>query len=167
MGDGDENRSQTGWSNERREVIHREARTAIEAQQATLDDIDDKAMRTVRITVLILGVFASAIRLAALNVEDVNNLAAAAGGISLVLSVVAGVFTYTQSSLAVAPDREYIDQLSAGRFTDETWDENLIETLGEWIEENTAIISFNATTLLVTQILFVLGVVLVLASVVF
>ena len=36
-----------GWSDKRREIAYTEARAVIDARNATMTDIDDKAMRTV------------------------------------------------------------------------------------------------------------------------
>ena len=51
------------WTEYREEVTYQEARTVIDHQIATLSDIDDKALRTVRLTVVLVGALATAIEL--------------------------------------------------------------------------------------------------------
>jgi hypothetical protein len=65
------------WSSKRLEITCEEARSVFDAQQKTLSDIDDKAMRTVRITAIILGVIVSLARFAA---DVFNQYAAGIGG---------------------------------------------------------------------------------------
>ena len=43
------------WPDERREIAYIEARAVIDAQNTTMTDIDDKAMRTVRLNTVLLG----------------------------------------------------------------------------------------------------------------
>lgn len=49
-----------GWSDTRLEVAHAEARIVIESQREVISDIDDKAIRTVRLNALIVGIVAGA-----------------------------------------------------------------------------------------------------------
>ena len=49
------------WTECREEVTYQEARTVIDHQIDTLSDIDDKALRTVRLIVVLVGVLATAI----------------------------------------------------------------------------------------------------------
>jgi exosome complex RNA-binding protein Rrp42 (RNase PH superfamily) len=47
------------WRNNRERITYEEGRHVLEAQKSDIDDIDDKALRTVRITALLLGVGAT------------------------------------------------------------------------------------------------------------
>ena len=51
------------WTECREGVTYQEARTVIDHQIDTLSDIDDKALRTVRLTIVLVGVLATAIEL--------------------------------------------------------------------------------------------------------
>ena len=147
----------------RREVTYQEARAVLEAQRETLSDMDTKAVRTVRITVVLIGALLSAWRIEA---GLFNPMFATAGGLALVGSLAIGTFTYSESDLYLGPKKEYVVRLADGDLDGEDWREDLLYNLGGWIAENGAEIRFNSYLLSVTQILFVVGVVCVGLSIV-
>jgi hypothetical protein len=139
---------------ERCEMTYEEARAVLEAQRETLSDMDTKAVRTVRITVVLIGALLSAWRI---ETELFEPLLAGAGGLALVGSLVVGAFTYSESDLYLGPNKEYIRRLADGDFDEGNWQVNLLHNLGGWIAENGAEIRLNSHLLSVTQILFVGG----------
>jgi hypothetical protein len=64
---GKDCREADDWDNQRLETTYMEARSVLEAQQQTVSDIDDKAMRTVRITIVLIGILISAREIAGAN----------------------------------------------------------------------------------------------------
>jgi hypothetical protein len=143
---------------ERREVTYEEARAVLEAQRETLSDMDTKAVRTVRITVVLIGALLSAWRIESGFFDPTF---VTAGGLALVGSLAAGTFTYSESDLYLGANKEYVVRLADGDFDDEDWRENLLYNFSGWIDENGAEIRFNSYLLSATQILFVVGVVCV------
>ncbi|WP_135824796.1 hypothetical protein [Halorussus ruber] len=141
---------------ERREVTYDEARAVLEAQRETLADMDTKAVRTVRITVLLVGALLSAWRIEAGLFDPVF---ASMGSLALVGSLVAGTFTYSESDIYLGPNEEYVTRLADGDFDDENWKENLLYNFGGWIAENGSEIRLNGYLLLTTQVLLVVGIV--------
>jgi hypothetical protein len=125
----------------------------LEVQRETLSDMDTKAVRTVRITVVLIGALLSAWRIEA---ELLDPLFAGAGGLALVGSLVVGTFTYSESDLYLGPNKEYVEQLADGDFDGGDWEQDLLHSLGVWIAENGAEIRFNSHLLSVTQMLFVI-----------
>jgi hypothetical protein len=160
MSDGSD-RPRRNWSSKRREIVYRELRGVLDTQQSLMDDIDDKALRTVRITALLLGVVVPAAGLAAVTFQP---LLAAVGVLALVLSVVLGVLTYGESDLVVGPSGEYAVSLATGE-TD--WELDFLVELASWTESNAADIADNGRLLFCTQALFVVGIVALTASVAF
>jgi len=146
----------SGDERERREVTYQEARSVLEAQQETISDVDTKAIRTVRITVVLIGVLLSAWKIDSGLFEF---KVAVLGGLALVGSLIAGTFTYSESDLYLGPSKEYIEQLTDGDFDDDSWREDLLYSFGVWIAENGEEIRFNSRLLLATQVLLVVGVV--------
>lgn len=142
------------WSSKRLETTYEEARTVLDAQQATLSDIDDKAMRTVRITALILSVLVSLARFAA---EVLNQYAAGIGGAFLLFSIIMGVETYNESDIFLGANRSYIAQLVDDDFQATSWEEDLLQTYGGFIEENSTEIEANSSLFRGQQICFLLG----------
>lgn len=58
------------WPTARESLTYQEARNVLDAQRETLADIDDKALRTVRLTAVLLGLFVAAGRLAGPDLFD-------------------------------------------------------------------------------------------------
>ena len=140
---------------ERREVTYEEARAVLEAQRETLSDMDTKAVRTVRLTVVLLGVLLSAWRVKSGLFEPVF---ATTGGVALVGSLAAGTFTYSESDLYFGPSKEYLEQLTDGDFEERSWDHDLLYTFGVWIAENREEVQFYGRLLFTTQVLLLLGI---------
>lgn len=192
-----------GWSSQRVETAHREARAVLEAQQETVADIDDKAMRTVRLTVVLLGVLVSAVELAD---HAFRSRLLSVGLALLVASLVIGVLTYSESTLYLGPNKSYLNQLRQARFaasgrgdrlerysrmiaasspshlyTDQSdvggeyrderrttaWEQDLLATYADWIDDNSTDVRRNGQLLLATQLSLVGGVVCAAAAVVF
>ena len=153
------------WTEYREEVTYQEARTVIDHQIATLSDIDDKALRTVRLTVVLVGVLATAIELDV--VQNLNDTLLIVGGGMLFLSMLIGMMTYGESDLYLGPNKSYINTLAGNDFDDETWDEDLPTTMGEWIEDNYNEISWNARLLTYTQAALLTGLLFVSGATVF
>ena len=153
------------WTEYREEVTYQEARTVIDHQIATLSDIDDKALRTVRLTVVLIGALATAIELDV--VQNLNDTLLIDGGGMLFLSMLIGMMTYGESDLYLGPNKSYINTLADNDFDDETWDEDLLTTMGEWIEDNYNEISWNARLLTYTQAALLMGLLFVSGATVF
>ena len=153
------------WTECREEVTYQEARTVIDHQIDTLSDIDDKALRTVRLTVVLVGVLATAIELNV--VQNLDDTLLVVGGGMLFLSMLIGMTTYGESDLYLGPNRSYINTLATSDFDDETWDEDLLTTMGKWIEDNYDEISWNARLLTYTQAALLMGLLFVSGAIVF
>lgn len=144
------------WSNDRMETAFAESRAVLNAQQQTIGDIDDKATRAVRITVLLLGGLISVWQFAG-GVFD--SWFALCGGVSLFLSLSFGVATYHESDLVLGPTESYLDQinyrpdsLTGG------WETDLVDSYSGFINDNARDIGFNADLLLGQQVFLVEGV---------
>lgn len=122
-----------GWSSSRLETTYREARAVLEAQNETVADIDDKAMRTVRITAIVIGLLVSAIELAP---DAFDRFWIALGGSSLLLSLVVGVLTYGETDLYLGPTQAYIEQLRRGDFETDRWGSEQLDRYSDWLATN-------------------------------
>lgn len=90
--------------------LRAEARETVDAQRSTLNDIDTKASKILRLNILLIGVIVSALSIAAQNggsnstvpgVEPFVNVYMKLGIVSLVLSTALAAITYTASELDV------------------------------------------------------------------
>lgn len=152
------------WADARLETTYENARAVLEAQRETAADIDEKAMRTVRITAILLGVLASA--------WTIGNLAfhpglAAASIVFLLAALCSGVLTYSETDLFLGPNRAYIEQLTENNFDDAEWSEDLLRSYAEWIAANRADVSADARLLFRTQLLLIGGIVSLVLAVAF
>lgn len=147
LADYEDARSTTGQE----KLLHHETRAVLESQIETLDDIDDKAARTVRITALLVGAVFGAVSFGDASSLVVNQYTWW-GGVSLVVTVVLGMTTYSQSSPYVGPKPDDLRRLS--RATDSS--EQLVERLLSdgyqgWVEYNGSLNRIDSYFLALTQ----------------
>lgn len=153
-----------GWSDDRRETAYQEARAVLDQQNTTMMDIDEKAMRTVSITAVLIGLI-----LAGLPSNPVlfNQQRLQASLVLLVSSVIAGIATYDESNLYVAPDGEYTEELAGDTTYDTSWDRDALVTTAGMIAENYDDISRTARYLRITTALLIWGIMAAVAAVAF
>jgi hypothetical protein len=152
------------WPEKRHEVADTEARAVIEAQNVAMADIDDKAMRTVRLNAVLLGLLGTGTRFAPSIFEG---WLLAAAFLSLVGSTVCGVVTYNESNIYVGPRGEYVETLATEQFQEPPWAVHLLETMAGMMATNVDVLRRNARWLTATQATLVVGVVAAVAAVVF
>jgi len=143
------------WTDKRREIAYTEARAVIDAQNATMTDIDDKAMRTVRLNAVLIGLLVTGLQFAPEMFHE-TILQAAFG--FLIGSTLFDVVTYNESNLYVGPQGGYIEKLAADDFLEPPWEEDVLETMAGMIAENYDDIRRNSRWLTATQVALVLGV---------
>jgi hypothetical protein len=142
------------WQNDREKITYEEGRHVLKAQKSDIDDIDDKALRTVRIAALLLGVGATGIRV--IGTDNVNESIAGLALASFLLSLVFGIFVYNESDEVVGPSASYLDRLRRDEMT-APWTADLLVQFRDWIDENQEIVEFNGYLLMTSQFFFVLG----------
>lgn len=141
-----------------------EARETLDQQLTVLREIDDKAMRTVRINVLLLGVGATA---AAVAPEEVpQSVWVYAGGVSLLVSMLSATATYTVSNPEVGVGPEYLEDVRTEAYSEAGWQETVIAGYQEWVGDLAAEIEQNAALLEVSLYALALGLVCFGAAVV-
>ena len=143
------------WSSKRLEIAYEEARAVLEAQQATASDLDQKTMRTVRLTAIIVGLVLSVAQLGAVNFDPLA--ATIAVGI-LIVSLIVGVLNYSASDPIAGPNPQYLSRLVANDFPETSWETHLLTEAGAWISDNEEEIARNGDVLLVQRALLVLGI---------
>lgn len=146
-----------GWESQRMQATYSEARSVLEAQNATMGDIDTKAMRTVRFNVLLVGVLVTAARFAGPDVFDFGLLHLSVG--CLVISSILGIVTYNESYLFVGPQGAYLEYLAHETPSDVRWDRDLLQTFAGMISKNADELEWNSWLLTVTQGALILGIV--------
>lgn len=144
-----------GWVSNRERIAYEEGRTVLAAQRTDLGDIDDKALRTVRITALFLGVGATGARV--IGTSNLNGPLAAVSLSSFLVSLLFGVTVYNESDEVVGPTAEYLGRMrrndAAAR-----WELDLLVQFEGWIDGNRTVVAFNGYLLAACQTFFVVGV---------
>lgn len=152
------------WPEERHGVAYAEARAVIEAQNATMTDIDDKAMRTVRLNAILLGLLVTGLQFSPGMFQETTLTGAF---VLLIASTICGVVTYNESDLYVGPGGEYVTSMAVNGDSGPIWAVDLLRALSAMIKENRRDLQRNAMWLTVTQGVLVLGVVSAVLAVVF
>lgn len=141
----------------RLEMIYGEARAVLEAQNATMTDVDEKAMKTVRFNVILIGLLLTAQRIAGPRVFHERLLYVSLAG--LVCSTILGIATYNESNLYVGPGGYYFEEAAQEPPRDDQSDMDLLEAYAGMIYENAEAIDWNAWVLTLTQTALVVGIV--------
>lgn len=142
-----------------RDIAREEARQVIEIQLQTLRDTDQKAQFTARIVAIVLGLVVSGVSFA----DDPSLLAGpfmVAGVASFVGSLSVAVMTYSvdRASYGIGPG--YIDTTLSELETAEELEDDLLSRYADWMDDNSAELSTNAGYLLLSQLLFIAGILL-------
>lgn len=144
------------WPDKRREIAYTEARAVIDAQNTTMSDIDDKAMRTVRLNAVLLGLLVTGLEFAP---DMFHNATLQGAFVFLIVSTMCGVVTYNESNLYVGPRGEFVEDLARDDFPGPPWEEDLLEAMAGMVAENYDDIRRNSKWLTITQVTLVLGIV--------
>lgn len=134
-----------------------EARTVLDHQIEILADIDQKAMRTVRFTALLLGILFSAVNVAPETFEF--NLWLRIGGALLLGSLVSAVVTYTASYPELGPGPAYLDDVLSQPKDETRWRIEMLRSYADWMHENDVVNRRNGLYLLISQICLTIGLV--------
>lgn len=135
--------------------LYEDARRVVDHQIAYLSDVDDKAVRTVKINAVILG--------AILSVHQLSprvSLADPFPGVALMAllgSMAAGIVTYTTSDAQFGPGPRYIDDVLNEPADETYWRFETLRSYADWIEDNEHVTRRNGTYLLVSQLLLLVG----------
>ena len=160
MSNGDESKNATQqWSRPQHAVAYQEARAVLNSQQQRQANLDDKALRTARLTTIIVTALITVME--AFDVSVVRPV----GYIGIVLLVVsfgAGLAVYTISAPILGPNAEGLEELVG---TDEGWEEMFLSQLETAIATNTDRLDRSASLLLVSDVALFVGVILTLAAI--
>jgi hypothetical protein len=152
------------------EVVRKESREVLKHQIELLGDIDDKAMRTVRTSVLFIGLVISAIQISGdtININELSTwpFRLATGGVTfLLISIVAGIWTYSVSDPDFGVSDGHRQDVVAGGFTKREWLLFQLNEYDEWTDSMSETNENNVVGLHTTLFSLVTGVFALLFSV--
>lgn len=140
-----------------------ESHRVLDKQVRQVENIDEKALRTVRIGVLLLGVLFSMANLS--SVEQFANVLTITGGATIAASIVAGVFTYSGSDPYYGPGPDAIEGFLASNPDRRAWKRAVLHGYAHWIEYNSEVTADDAAWLVRAQILLSGGLLLVVLGI--
>lgn len=143
-------------SSESLDLVKGEARAVIDAQLEVLRSTDEKALATVRITSLILGIFVSAASLSDAPVQFTGPLFFLGGGL-LFGSTLVAIISYTADRPSYGIGPGYLDDVYPELNSQPEIKRDLLDRYANWIEDNSREIATDSFYLSVSQSLLILG----------
>lgn len=162
----DSSSSAVDWSSKNREVVYEQGMRVLDAQKGDVRQLEEKALRTVRVTGLLIGVGATGFRVVqSVNSLEIDGTTAGLGAFFLFLSLCLSVLTYTESSEIVGPTAKYLNKMRDSRHGVD-WETDFLVQIPGWVEHNQELVERNALLFTACQTTLVLGVALGAASLV-
>lgn len=151
------------------EIVRKESRVVLKEQLEFLSDIDDKAMRTVRTSVLFIGLVISAIQLSGdpISIQEMGKWPfrfSTAGVTFLLASIIAGIYTYSVSDLDFGVSNGHRKDVVAGGFTEREWLIFQLSEYNQWTDSMGETNKNNVVGLHATLFSLVAGVLSLLVS---
>jgi hypothetical protein len=154
------------------QVVRKESREVLSERIRLLRDLDDKAMRTVRTSVIFIGLVISAIQVSdgsfsSVSTSSLSFQVGVAGVSFLILSIIIGVGTYSASEPDLGVSDGHRTDVVEGEFNEREW---LLFQLGEyneWIRNTRTMTEKNVIGLHLTLFTATAGVISLLLSVVY
>jgi hypothetical protein len=143
------------WTSQRKQTIYEESKRVMQGQKADVDDMDDKALRTVRLNAAILAIGATGLEIS--GIGEVNFLLAGFSIVFLVSSAIFGVIVYNESNILVGPKSSFLGKMRTQK-SDDRWEKELLEEMEKWITNNQIRVELNGALLTICQSFLVLGV---------
>lgn len=140
-----------------------ESRAVLDHEIGILNDIDDKAIWTVRTAVIITGLVVSAASIArnqGVSPPVLVKISAGLGVVVLLFTMVSGVMTYSISAPEPGISAQYRTAVLNEGISEEEWRRELLEGYNRWIAQMQLVNEKNGYYLFLTQMLLLLGVLL-------
>ncbi|MFB6177369.1 MAG: hypothetical protein ABEI99_09550 [Halobaculum sp.] len=127
------------------ELALAQAQRVVDEQRQYLTDIDTKAVKLLRLNVLLIGVgvsvFSASSRAGSFHVAVLSNWYTVVGSLLLLLSTVASGAAYTRSRVTVGPNPHGIVRLASTEADPDLVRRGLAASYAEWIAENRRAVS--------------------------
>lgn len=143
------------WTSQRKQTIYEESKRVMQGQKADIDDMDDKALRTVRLNAAILAIGATGVEIS--GIGEINFFLAGFSIVFLVSSAIFGVIVYNESNILVGPKSSFLGKMRTQK-ADDGWEKELLEEMEKWITDNQTRVELNGALLTICQSFLVLGV---------
>lgn len=149
-------------------ITREEAHRTVDQQLSTLNDIDTKAAKILRLNLLLLSIVLTGVSVVgtrsvdqsvSTTVSQYSNSFVVAGLVSILVSTVLAALTYTSSSMRGGPSGRDLHRLLYGDFTDRQKVYGLVESYSKWTQSNFRTNTRNAPLGTMTVSFLVYGIV--------
>jgi len=158
--DATDEKGEKDGPSEKDELIREESRTVLDHQIHNLNEVDDVAARTVRITAIIIGGLLGVTSLTGNQGVSLSNTYVLWGGAYLLLSVLLGLHTYNVSDPYFGPGKDVLNQWAGYESKSELLPEMNRKYAG-WIDDMEVLEAINGISLDLTQVSLGIGLVYV------
>lgn len=143
-----------------------ESRREYDKKVETMEEIDDKAMRSVRTAVILAGLVISAVGISDPSVVAATTVLPAVVGTlgigTLTTSIVYGLGAYSATQYPTGIGPLHRNDVISGGYSHEEWLINVLDEYGEWSNETAEEISKSARYLQIVQFCLSFGIVALL-----
>ena len=146
------------------EAAQREARESLDRTIDAIEQKDDKAMRTVRINLILIGFAVTAVS-SVPRVIQLANWVTVLGFECLVLSTIVGIATYTGTDYPSGVGPSYMKDIQDAAWTEGEWRSFMILEYEEWLSDTSQLDSGEGQWLFLTHALQALGLLLTLCGI--
>lgn len=144
------------WSSLRTKTAYDESKRVMEGQKSDIDDMDDKAIRTVRLTAAILAIGVTGVE--TIGISETNRFLAGFSIVFFVSSAAFGLIVYNESNILVGPKASYLAEMRT-KGSDDGWQSDLLGEMENWISNNQNKVELNGALLSICQVFFMSGVI--------
>lgn len=143
------------------ERLCRESERTLDGQLSALNDIDSKAMKILRVNIVILGVIIAGTSIAVedgvITISELANEYTIIGVLFLLLSTSVAALTYTASDSEVGIGAETIRDTMTAELSEQELELALTQSYSYWIEFNRSTIKYNSPQITLTSVFVVAG----------
>lgn len=149
------------WSRQQYAVAYQEARAVLQAQQQRKSNLDSKAVRTTRLTAVVVGALITAVNVFGITIVQPMGIV----GIGLlVISFGTGLAAYGIAGPSLGPGPSDLRQLL--RMNDEQWEQRFLTQMSRWVELGASRLDQSALLLAASEITLFAGIVATLSAIV-
>jgi len=145
-------------------LAHKNAETSLEQTIDAIQDIDETAMVTLRIDLIIIGLILTGAT-SFPSILRFGNWLSILGFISIIISAGSALITNIGSDYPTGVSKEYLEDLENASWTEKEWSEWMVSEHKSWLEDAGEMASGDAMLLAITQLLLGVGAILLISGV--
>lgn len=142
-----------------------EVRAVLDHQIQTFNDVDNKAARTFRLNAILLGLILTAVsfvvRSQSFDLGPFANWLTIGGVVSLIVSFVSAVITYTTTEIRTGLGPDSVQRLIDHRYSEKEWLILLLRSEAHWMRVNERQQTINGLLLSIAHATLIIAVLLI------